>query len=86
MLAGSVDGYGYLDTVDFIIRNCTDVEENVRELYRRVAFNICIGNSDGQFRKKIRNVTYYTYDDLADGACIRRVNMTTNSLNAHIIT
>ena len=48
--AGSEDGYGYLDIVDFIIRNCTDVEENVRELYRRVAFNICIGNSDDHFR------------------------------------
>ena len=48
--AGSEDGYGYLDIVDFIIRNCTDVEKNVRELYRRVAFNICIGNSDDHFR------------------------------------
>ena len=48
--AGSEDGYGYLDIVDFIIRNCTDVEKNVRELYRRVVFNICIGNSDDHFR------------------------------------
>ena len=47
---GFEDGYGYLDIVDFIIRNCTDVEKNVRELYRRVAFNICIGNSDDHFR------------------------------------
>ena len=46
---GSEDGYGYLDIVDFIIRNFTDVEKNVRELYRRVAFNICIGNSDDHF-------------------------------------
>ena len=36
--------------MDFIIRNCTDVEKNVRELYHRVAFNICIGNSDDHFR------------------------------------
>ena len=43
-------GYGYLDIVDFIIQNCTDVEENLQELYRRVAFNICIGNSDDHFR------------------------------------
>lgn len=43
-------GYGYLDMVDFIIRNCTDVERNLRELYRRVAFNICVGNSDDHFR------------------------------------
>ncbi len=43
-------GHGYLDIVDFIIRNCTDVEKNLQELYRRVAFNICVGNSDDHFR------------------------------------
>ena len=47
---GADEGYGYLDIVDFIIRGCTDVEKNLRELYRRVAFNICIGNSDDHFR------------------------------------
>lgn len=31
-------GHGYLDIVDFIIQNCTDVERNLQELYRRVAF------------------------------------------------
>ena len=43
-------GHGYLDIVDFILQNCTDVERNLQELYRRVAFNICIGNSDDHFR------------------------------------
>ena len=46
----AMNGYGYLDIVDFIIRHCTDVESNLRELYRRVVFNICIGNSDDHFR------------------------------------
>lgn len=45
----ATSGYGYLDIVDFIIQNCTDVEKNLQELYRRVAFNICIGNSDDHF-------------------------------------
>lgn len=44
------NGYGYLDIVDFILKGCTLVEENLRELYRRVAYNICIGNSDDHFR------------------------------------
>ena len=44
------NGYGYLDIVDFIIKGCTQVENNLRELYRRVAFNICIGNTDDHFR------------------------------------
>ena len=43
-------GHGYLDIVDFIIQNCADVECNLQELYRRVAFNICIGNTDDHFR------------------------------------
>lgn len=43
-------GHGYLDIVDFILQGCANVEENLRELYRRVAFNICIGNSDDHFR------------------------------------
>lgn len=43
-------GHGYLDIVDFIIRGCCDVDVNLRELYRRVAFNICVGNSDDHFR------------------------------------
>lgn len=43
-------GHGYLDIVDFIIQDCTNVEENLQELYHRAAFNICIGNSDDYFR------------------------------------
>ena len=43
-------GHGYLDIADFIIQNCTNVENNLHELYRRVLFNICIGNSDDHFR------------------------------------
>ncbi len=43
-------GHGYLDIVAFILQNCRDVEANLNELYRRVAFNICIGNSDDHFR------------------------------------
>jgi serine/threonine-protein kinase HipA len=44
------NGYGYLDIVDFILKGCTRVEDNLRELYRRVALNICIGNTDDHFR------------------------------------
>lgn len=43
-------GNGYLDIVDFILQNCCDVEDNLLQLYRRVAFNIAIGNSDDHFR------------------------------------
>ncbi|NLO00197.1 MAG: type II toxin-antitoxin system HipA family toxin [Bacteroidales bacterium] len=43
-------GNGYLDIVDFVIQNSCDVSANLRQLYRRVAFNIAIGNSDDHFR------------------------------------
>ena len=48
--AGSGTGNGYLDIADFILRNCTNVRENLRELYRRVAFNVMFGNTDDHFR------------------------------------
>ncbi|MDO4172838.1 MAG: type II toxin-antitoxin system HipA family toxin [Prevotellaceae bacterium] len=44
------DGYGYLDIVDFMLQHCCDVQQNLCELYRRVAFNISVGNSDDHFR------------------------------------
>lgn len=43
-------GYGYPDIVDFIIRHGSNVEQNLEELYRRVAFYIIVGNSDDHFR------------------------------------
>ena len=48
--AGSATGNGYLDIVDFILHGCTEVRQNLRELYRRVAFNIMFGNTDDHFR------------------------------------
>ncbi|MCM1484308.1 MAG: type II toxin-antitoxin system HipA family toxin [Muribaculaceae bacterium] len=43
-------GFGYPDIVDFIIQHGSNVEANLEELYRRVAFYIIVGNSDDHFR------------------------------------
>lgn len=43
-------GCGYTDIVDFIIQHGCNVEQNLEELYRRVAFYIIVGNSDDHFR------------------------------------
>ena len=48
--AGSGTGNGYLDIVDFILQGCVDAGKNLRELYRRVAFNVMFGNTDDHFR------------------------------------
>lgn len=48
---GQRTGKGYLDIVDFIVSGGGNhIETNLEELYKRVAFNICIGNSDDHFR------------------------------------
>ena len=36
--------------MDFIVQNCCNVQDNLCELFRRVVFNIAIGNSDDHFR------------------------------------
>ncbi|MBR0170761.1 MAG: type II toxin-antitoxin system HipA family toxin [Bacteroidales bacterium] len=47
---GAKTGKGYLDIVDFILGHCANAQSNLRELFRRVVFNICIGNADDHFR------------------------------------
>ncbi len=55
-LCGLVDGdnantgHGYLDIVDAMLQRSPKPERDAEELYRRIAFNICIGNSDDHFR------------------------------------
>ena len=48
--AGNSTGNGYLYIIDFILQGCVDVKQNIRELYRRVAFNVMFGNTDDHFR------------------------------------
>lgn len=48
--SGADTGNGYLDIVDFIVRNCIDIQQNLQEIYRRAAFNIIFGNTDDHFR------------------------------------
>ncbi len=43
-------GYGYTDIVDFIIQHGSNIEQNLKELYRRITFYIIVGNSDDHFR------------------------------------
>ncbi|WP_379968412.1 type II toxin-antitoxin system HipA family toxin [Epilithonimonas sp. UC225_85] len=40
----------YLDILDFIETYGTDVENNLKELWRRIIFNICISNTDDHLR------------------------------------
>lgn len=43
-------GVSYLDLVAFIKSDCTDVVENLEELFRRVLFSVCVSNTDDHLR------------------------------------
>lgn len=47
---GAATGHGYLDIAEAVLEHFVDVEQNLEALYRRVAFNITIGNTDDHFR------------------------------------
>ena len=47
---GRDNGKGYLDVADLIVQHCPETEKQLGQLYRRVAFNICVGNTDDHFR------------------------------------
>ena len=44
------DHHGYSEIVDLIVAKGTNVEQSLQELYRRVAFTICIGNADDHLK------------------------------------
>ena len=74
-------GNGYLDIVDTIVSGIgiADAEANLRELYRRVAFSICIGNHDDHFRNHAFVLTSNGWT-LSPAYDINPTNMTTQSL------
>ncbi len=44
------DGVSYLDIVSFIKSNSRNINEELKELFKRIAFNIAISNSDDHLR------------------------------------
>ena len=74
-------GHGYLDIVDIIIgpTGIADAGEMLKELYRRVAFNICIGNHDDHFRNHGFLLSKKGWQ-LSPAYDLNPTNMTTQSL------
>ena len=48
--ADHADGVGYLDLVGFIMKNCPEAKEDLEQLWRRMAFNILVSNTDDHLR------------------------------------
>ena len=44
------EGASYLELAEWIERNCIDVDKNLRELFRRIVFNISVSNCDDHLR------------------------------------
>ena len=40
------DGVSYLKLVEFLMQNGADVDNDLKKLWRRIAFNVCISNTD----------------------------------------
>lgn len=47
---GAADNVSYLELAEFIMRNGANVNEDLEELWRRIAFNISIKNTDDHLR------------------------------------
>ena len=48
--AGAADGTSYLDIADFIKSNSVQPKEDLRELWKRVLFNVLVSNTDDHLR------------------------------------
>lgn len=44
------DGVSYLHLAEFIMRNGSNVERDLEQLWRRIIFNICVSNTDDHLR------------------------------------
>lgn len=44
------DGVSYLHLTEFIMRNGSNVERDLEQLWRRIVFNICVSNTDDHLR------------------------------------
>jgi len=44
------DGVSYLHIAEFIMRNGSNVEGDLEQLWRRIVFNICVSNTDDHLR------------------------------------
>jgi serine/threonine-protein kinase HipA len=47
---GAEEGVSYLDLADFIIQNGAQAERDLKQLWRRIVFNMCVSNVDDHLR------------------------------------
>lgn len=47
---GAEEGVSYLELAEFIIKHGSNVNEDLKELFRRIVFSVCISNTDDHLR------------------------------------
>ena len=55
---GTDEGASYLELAEFIIKHGSNVSEDLKELFRRIVFSVCISNTD----KHLRNHGFLSND------------------------
>jgi serine/threonine-protein kinase HipA len=65
---GESSNYSYIDLVSFIVTNCHNINENLKELYRRMVFSYLINNTDNHLRNHafLLNENQYELSPLFD--------------------
>ncbi len=44
------DGVSYLELLEFLMQNGADVDNDLKKLWKRIAFNVCVSNTDDHLR------------------------------------
>lgn len=87
-------GVSYLEIAEWIERNCMNVNENLQELFRRIAFNVAISNCDDHLRNHgfiyspkgwSLSPAYDLTPDLAGYGLKLNINETDNSLDFDLV-
>ena len=47
---GADEGVSYLELAEFIVKHGSNTNEDLKELFRRIAFSVCISNTDDHLR------------------------------------
>lgn len=92
--AGAEDGISYLELAEFIIKQGSNVNEDLKELFRRIVFSVCISNTDDHLRNhgfllKDRGWTLspaYDINPNPDGTGLKlNIDLNDNSLELNLV-
>lgn len=87
---GADDNVSYLELAEFIVKHCSDANKDLKELFKRIVFSVCISNTDDHLRnhgfllndKGWELSPAYDINPNPDGTGLKlNINLDDNSLN-----